>query len=68
MIEFDIPALSCGHCARAVTDAVHAVDPKAQVQVDLACKRVQVDSTAPRASLTAALAAAGYTPVVAPAR
>jgi copper chaperone len=62
MIEFDIPALSCGHCARAVTDAVHGVDPKAQVQVDLARKRVQVDSTAPRASLTAALADAGYAP------
>jgi copper chaperone len=68
MIEFDIPALSCGHCARAVTEAVHGVDPKAQVQVDLTRKRVQVDSTAPRASLTAALADAGYAPAVAPAR
>jgi copper chaperone len=62
MIEFDIPALSCGHCARAVTEAVHAVDPKAQVQVDLARKRVQVDGAASRVALADALAQAGYEP------
>jgi copper chaperone len=68
MIEFDIPAISCGHCARAVTEAVHEVDPRAQVQVDLARKRVQVDSAASRASLAAALAEAGYAPAALPAR
>jgi copper chaperone len=61
-IEFIIPAISCGHCARAVTEAVHEVDPKAQVQVDLAAKKVQVQSEAPRAPLVAALTEAGYAP------
>lgn len=62
MPDFDIANLSCGHCARAVTEAVHEVDPAAQVQVDLARKQVQVDSSADRARLVAALTEAGYPP------
>jgi copper chaperone len=62
MFEFTVPALSCGHCARAVTEAVHEVDPQAQVQVDLAAKTVRVSTQAERAALVAALAEAGYAP------
>ena len=63
MLEFKIPAMSCGHCVRAVTEAVHEVDPKAQVQVDLATKQVQVQTDAPSAAVTAALTEAGYAPM-----
>jgi copper chaperone len=62
MLEFTIPAISCGHCVRAVTQAVHEVDAKAQVQVDLAHKQVQVQTDAARAAIVAALAGAGYAP------
>lgn len=62
MIEFDIAALSCGHCVRAVTEAVHEVDPSARVDVDLARKHVTVQSQADRERLKAALAEAGYAP------
>ncbi len=62
MIEFEIPALSCGHCVQAVTQAVKAADPAAQVQVDLARKRVQVQSSAAPEVLAAQLAEAGYPP------
>jgi len=62
MQSFDIPAISCGHCARAVTEAVHAVDPAAQVQVDVAAKRVAVESLAPREAIVAQLIEAGYPP------
>jgi copper chaperone len=62
MLEFNIPAISCGHCVRAVTEAVHEVDPKAEVQVDLATKRVQVQTEAARPVVAAALAEAGYAP------
>jgi copper chaperone len=62
MFEFSIPAISCGHCVRAVTEAVHEVDPKAQVQVDLATKQVQVQTEAARAAVAAALIEAGYAP------
>lgn len=62
MIESDIAALSCGHCVRAVTEAVHEVDPAARVDVDLASKHVTVQTQADRETLKAALAEAGYAP------
>ena len=62
MITFNIPQMSCGHCVKAVTEAVQEVDPQAKVQVDLASKAVQVESKADRAKIVASLAEAGYTP------
>ena len=62
MIEFEVPALSCGHCARAVTEAVQEVDPGAQVAVDLERKKVSVTSSADQVVLAQALAEAGYPP------
>lgn len=62
MLNFQIPNMTCGHCVRAVTEAVHAADPTATVQCDLATKAVQVDSTAPRETLVAQLTEAGYVP------
>ena len=62
MLEFDIASLSCGHCARAVTEAVHEIDPAARVDVDLARKHVQVQTAAPREQVVAKLAEAGYPP------
>jgi copper chaperone len=62
MHEFKLPAMSCGHCVRAVTEAAHAVDSKARVEVDLDHKQARVESTQPRDSFAAALAEAGYTP------
>jgi copper chaperone len=62
VIEFDIPQMTCGHCVKAVTEAVHEVDPKARVDVDLASKHVNVDTQADRVRIVAALAEAGYAP------
>lgn len=62
MIEFSVPAMSCGHCVQAVTRALQAVDPTAQVLVDLESKRVRVDSARDAAELTRALDEAGYPP------
>lgn len=62
MLEFDIASLSCGHCARAVTEAVHELDPAARVDVDLARKHVQVQTAAPREQVAAKLTEAGYPP------
>lgn len=59
---FQIPAMSCGHCVRSITEAVQATDPAAQVQADLAGHRVTIDSSTPRDALVAALTAAGYAP------
>jgi len=62
MLEFDIANLSCGHCVRAVTEAVHEVDPAARVDVDLGSKHVRVDTQAARERVVAALVEAGYAP------
>ncbi len=60
MQSFHIPTMTCGHCVRAVTQAVHSVDPKAKVEVHLAEHRIDVTSIASTTSLSAAIAAAGY--------
>ncbi|MFH6598952.1 heavy-metal-associated domain-containing protein [Ectopseudomonas khazarica] len=60
MQQFKVSGMSCGHCARAVTQAIKALDPAAQVDVDLAAGVVQVDSDVPAAQLEAAIRGEGY--------
>ena len=62
MIEFQIPAMSCGHCVQAVTEAVKTADPAAEVNIDLPSKTVRVQTTADRQALVEQLSEAGYTP------
>jgi copper chaperone len=62
MLDFQIPNMTCGHCVRAVTEAVKAADPKAEVQIDLPSHRVQVQTSAERQAVVAKLAEAGYQP------
>lgn len=62
MIEFKVPAMSCGHCRQAVTEAVHAVDADARVEVDLGTKRVRIESATPADDFRRALAEQGYPP------
>ena len=57
---FDVEGMSCNHCAKAVTQAVKQLDPQAQVQVDLAGKKVQVESTQAREAIAKAIADEGY--------
>ena len=59
-MEFNIPAMSCGHCAGAITHAVKSLDPAARVNVDLAAKKVVVQSSQDRQAVAAVLAQAGY--------
>jgi copper chaperone len=62
MIQLNIPSMSCGHCVKAVTQAVQEVDPQAKVAVDLNTKQVQVESSADRQKIVASLVEAGYQP------
>lgn len=57
---FTVTGMTCGHCERAVTQAVQQLDPQAQVVIDRAQSRVQVESTQPREALAAAIAEEGY--------
>lgn len=36
MLHFSVENMSCGHCVRSITAALQALDPQAQVQIDLA--------------------------------
>ena len=62
MLQFEIPNMSCGHCVRAITEAVHAADPAATVQTDLPTHQVQVQTTVAREVVVAQLKEAGYAP------
>ena len=62
MLSFEIPAMSCGHCVRAITQTVQAVDPQAEVSADIPAQRVQVQTNLPREAFVPPLTDAGYAP------
>jgi copper chaperone len=62
MIEFNIPDISCAHCVGVVQKAVKAVDAAATVDVDIASKKVRIESAAEKSTLANALVAVGYAP------
>jgi Cu+-exporting ATPase len=52
--------MSCGHCVGRVTTAVRGLDENATVEIDLATKKVRVDSSAQVERIAAAINEAGY--------
>lgn len=65
MITFEVDDMTCGHCVSAITKAVRDVDTDAKVAIDLATRRVVIESSkADPAELGGAIKDAGYTPVV----
>ena len=44
MQVFSVEGMTCGHCVRAVTQALQNQDPAASVNVNLAAKEVGVES------------------------
>lgn len=56
-----VEGMSCGHCVRSVTKAIHAHDPGARVTVDLAHGIVRIDGTIGVAAACEAISAEGYT-------
>jgi len=61
-MEFILPTMTCGHCVKAVTEAVQALDPVAQVSIDLPSHRLQVATAQSAEAVRAALINAGYEP------
>jgi copper chaperone len=57
---FQVKGMTCGHCVRAVTEAVKSVDRQAQVQVDLASGKVEVQTQQDRGAIARAIAEEGY--------
>lgn len=60
MQDFKVEGMRCGHCVRAVTEAVRSVDPNATVDVNRAVGRVSVGSTAAAGLIARAIVAGGY--------
>ena len=58
---FNVQGMTCGHCERAVTQAVKQVDPQAEVRIDRSSGKVEVQSSADHAALAQAIADEGYT-------
>ena len=63
MKTFQVNDMTCSHCVSAVTKAVKGIDPAAYVSVNLATKRLEVDSAADARSIQSAITVAGYTAV-----
>lgn len=61
-MDYQIDKMGCGGCARSITAAIHAVDPAAQVAIDLPTKRVAVTSKADETAIAQALSQAGFPP------
>lgn len=64
MIVFQVDDMTCGHCASTITKAVKRADGNAEVRVDLAKHRVEIESPDSNAlTMRDAISQAGYTPV-----
>lgn len=60
MLEINVQGMTCGHCVRAIDQAIAVADPQAQVQVELASGRVQVQSSLAPERLLQLIEAEGY--------
>jgi len=58
--SFTVTGMTCGHCERAVKNAVQQLDPQAQVSINRATNRVDIDSAQTREALAKAIAEEGY--------
>ncbi len=60
MEHFKVIGMTCNHCKMTVTKAIQALDPKAQVVIDLSQGKVDVETTVPRAKIALVIVDAGY--------
>ena len=60
MQVFSVEGMTCGHCVRAVTQAVQSQDPAASVKVDLAAKEVGVESRLSAKQVISLITEEGY--------
>lgn len=64
MYQFNVPDMTCGHCASTINKAIKSEDPKAKVEISLAQRLVKVESELSEADIAQRIAEAGYTPTV----
>lgn len=57
---FQVQGMTCGHCERAVANAIHDVDSGAQIKIDRSINQVIVQSDAEPDALRQAIEEEGY--------
>ena len=57
---FTVEGMTCGHCEKAVTQALLSLDAQAKVVIDRTHNTVQVDSEKSREALAQVIADEGY--------
>ncbi|MBA1230479.1 heavy-metal-associated domain-containing protein [Pseudomonas viridiflava] len=57
---FNVQGMTCGHCVRAVTQAIKNEDPTADVQIELASKEVKVQSALSAEHIVRLIGEEGY--------
>ena len=60
-INLKVPSMVCGGCVDAVTEAIKTHEPKANVDINLDTKQVEVDTEASEESIRQIITAAGHT-------
>ncbi|MCF7203940.1 heavy-metal-associated domain-containing protein [Pseudomonas oligotrophica] len=60
MQVFKVTGMTCGHCERAVIQAIKALDAQAEVKVDLAAGTVSVAGAPSEQAIRAAIEEEGY--------
>ncbi|MCU0763050.1 MAG: heavy-metal-associated domain-containing protein [Hydrogenophaga sp.] len=58
---FTVQGMTCGHCEKVVTTAIKTLDPSAEVRIDRAHDRVDVQSAQPAEAIAKAIREEGYT-------
>jgi copper chaperone len=59
-VELKVAGMTCGHCVKAVTEAIRAKDPAATVEVRLGEGLVRAETALSRAAVAAAVEEEGY--------
>lgn len=60
MQTFDVKGMTCGHCVRAVTEAIKKLDENAEVDINLAAGKMSVVSELPATEIVKAVFGEGY--------
>ena len=58
--DLQVQGMSCQHCVRAVTRAIHQIDAAAKVDVDLSAGQVHVRTHLSREDAASAIVSEGY--------
>ena len=58
--SFTVTGMTCGHCEKAVAQAIKTVDPNAEVRINRSQNQVEVNSSQPREAIAQAIQEEGY--------